>query len=129
MSDWIYSVVIITQVEKKGLANRLACALGQDVLPGNTFTVPICLIDSDVTTMLGCRTSANQDFIDLLTSAGSGALPSDIQWSDYGLTVEDVQLVLTNLIVDISSASNDKHFQEVLLTYDLQVNSKGSIRV
>lgn len=114
MSDWTLSIVMIVPAALQDTANRLSCALGHDVLPGNTFSVPLSSDGSDPATHYGCRTAAKQEFVDILTSAGAGDLP-DIEWADYGLTVEDVAPLLAALIVDVRPAGEASgHFDEVI---------------
>ncbi len=113
MTDWTLSIVMIVPAALQDTANRLSCALGHDVLPGNTFSVPLSSDGSEPATHYGCRTAAKQEFVNILTSAGQGDLP-DIEWADYGLTVEDVAPVLAALIVDVRPAGEASgHFDEV----------------
>lgn len=114
MSGWNLSIVMIVPAALQDTANRLSCALGHDVLPGNTFSVPLSADGSEPATHYGCRTAAKQEFVDILTSAGAGDLP-EIEWADFGLTVEDIAPVLEALIVDVRPAEQaGGHFDEVL---------------
>ena len=120
MSNWTLSIVMIVPTELRATANRLACALGHDVMPGNTFSAPLSSDGSEPATHYGCRTAAKQAFVDLLTAAGGGTLPDDIAWGDYGLTVEDIPPVLANLIADVRWAGQaDGHFGDVLAANNL----------
>lgn len=121
MSGWNLSIVMIVPAALQDAANRLSCALGHDVLPGNTFSVPLSSDGSEPATHYGCRTAARQEFVDILASAGQGDLP-EIEWADFGLTIEDIAPVLAVLIVDVRSASEVAgHFDEVLEASDLHL--------
>lgn len=122
MSSWNLSIVMIVPAALQDTANRLSCALGHDVLPGNTFSVPLSSDGSEPATHYGCRTAAQQSFADLLTAAGGGTLPDDIVWGDFGLRTEDVPPLLASLIADVRSAGQaDGHFGDVLAANNLAV--------
>lgn len=120
MSGWTLSIVMIVPAALQDAANRLSCALGHDVLPGNTFSVPLSEDGPEPATHYGCRTAAKQEFVDILTGAGAGDMP-DAEWADYGLTVEDIAPVLAALIVDVRPAEQASgHFDEVAEDSDLR---------
>lgn len=115
MTDWNLSIVLIVPAELQDKANRLSCALGHDVLPGNTFSVPLTDNGEDVT-HYGCRTTAKQEFVDILTAAGDGQLPTD-----FPVPIEDVQEVLAAQIVDIRDAGEmQTHFDDVIKLNNLK---------
>lgn len=115
MADWTLSIVIIVPAGLREKANRLACALGHDVLPGNTFSVPLSDNGEDVT-HYGCRTAAKQEFVDILTAASEGELPEDFEQP-----LEDVQEVISAMIFDVRPASDMiGHFDDVLAANGLQ---------
>lgn len=119
MTDWSYSLVMIVPASLQDAANRLACALGHDVLPGHTFSVPLSADGSEPATHFGCRTAAQQSFLDLLSGAAEGALP-DLPWADYGITEQDIADVLASLISDAQPASEMiGHFDAALAANDL----------
>lgn len=119
MSGWTLSIVMIIPAALQDTANRLSCALGHDVLPSNTFSVPLSAGGSEPATHYGCRTAAKQEFVDILTSAGQGDLP-DAEWADYGLTVEDIAPVLAALIVGVRPAGEASgHFDAVAAGHGL----------
>lgn len=125
MSGWTLSIVMIVPAHLQEVANWLSCALGHDVLPGNTFSVPLSADGSEPATHFGCRTAAKQEFVGILTSAGQGDLP-EIEWADFGLTIEDIATVLAGLIVDVRSASEVAgHFDEVLVANGLALVAPG----
>jgi hypothetical protein len=114
MSDFPFSVVLICAASVQAKANLLACALGHDVLPGSTYSVPLSSGEPSSVTHYGCRTGAQQTFVDILLGASTGTLP-DIPWEDFGLTVEDVWTVLAGLMFDIRGAEElTTHFDAVL---------------
>ncbi len=111
---WNLSIVIIVPSHLQDKANRLSCALGHDVLPGNTFSVPLSDNGEDVT-HYGCRTAAKQEFVDILQSASEGELPEDFEQP-----LEDVQEVMAAMIMDVRPSGNDaEHFDEVCATEGL----------
>lgn len=121
MSDWNLSVVIIVPAALKDKANRLSCALGHDTLPGGTFSVPLSSAGSSETTHYGCRTTAKQEFIDIMTNAGSGEFP-DIDLGDFDLSQQDITDILTGQILDVREASEmTSHFNDVLETHGLAI--------
>lgn len=120
MTDWTLSIVLINPAELQDKANRLSCALGHDVMPGNTFSVPLSDNGTDVT-HYGCRTSAKQEFIDIMTGAETGQLP-DVDWSEYNLTVHDIADILTQQILDVRDAGEmSGHFISVIDEYNLNL--------
>jgi hypothetical protein len=114
MSDWTLSIVMIVPIELQDIANRISCALGYDTMPGNTFSVPLFANGFDPATHYGCRTSAKQEFVDLVTNGDIGLFP-DIPWSDYNLTTDEVASVLSILIIDVRPSNEViNHFESVL---------------
>lgn len=114
MTEYIYSVVLLCPANKQAEANRLACAIGHDVMPGKTFSVPCSPTGEEPATHYGCHTVAMQSFVDLFTDAAGGTLP-DITWSDFDLTEQMVADLLPALVF---SARTDlfglSHFTSVL---------------
>lgn len=110
--DW--SVVLICPAALQEKSNLLACALGHDVLPGNTFSVPLSADGNAPATHYGCHTVAQLSFVQMFQAAGQGQLP-DIVWGDFGLTEADVWEVLGELIVSPrQDLSGREHFESVL---------------
>lgn len=58
MSGWALSIVMIVPANLKDVANRLSCALGHDVLSGNTFSMPLSSDGSEPATHFGYWTDA-----------------------------------------------------------------------
>ena len=120
MSPYIYSVVLLCPADRQADANRLACAIGHDVMPGNTFSVHLSANGEEPATHFGCHAVAMQSFVDLFMDAAQGMLP-DIPWGDFGLTEQAVLELVPTIIL---SAREDlfglDHFEAVLADHDLQ---------
>ena len=113
MSDWPYSVVLLIPAAVQAAANQVAEGLGHG--PSN-FSVPLSADGSEPATWFGCRTQAQQSFIDMLTAAGQGQLP-EIE----GMTPQEVGAVLVQLQADVSTSEDGyTHFQRVLTEKGLQ---------
>ena len=123
MNDWDLSIVIIVPADLQDKANRLSCALGHDVLPGNTFSVPLSSDGQDPVTHYGCRTSAKQEFVDILAAAGAGQLPPDFPLEEFGVTAQDIAEVLSAQILDVRDAS------EMIGHFDSVIAANGLMRV
>jgi hypothetical protein len=112
--NWTLSIVMLIPADLQDTGNKLACALGYDFLPGNTFSVPLSADGSEPVTHYGCRTAGKQEFVDMLTAAGQGELP-DVAWADFGLAVEDVAPVLAALAMDVRASDQmSGHFEAVI---------------
>lgn len=113
MSGFDWSVVLIIPVALRDKANLLACALGHDVLPGNTFAVPLSADGAEPASHFGCHTWAQASFVEMFQAAAQGSLP-DIDWSEFGLTLEDVESIVAVLIVSAETTSDGAvHFAAV----------------
>lgn len=118
--NWLYSVVLICPAANREQANLLACALGHDVLPGNTFVAPLSATGEAPATHFGCRATAQQTFVDLFVGASQGVLPA-IPWADYGLTEADVFALLPLLVFDARAASDATgHYDAVIAAHGWQ---------
>lgn len=121
MTDWNLSIVIIVPAALKDKADYLSCAIGHDDMPGNTFSVPLSADGSEPATHYGCRTTAKQEFIDIMTGAETGQLP-DVDWSEYNLTEQDITDILTQQILDVRDAGEmSVHFGDVMETHGLAI--------
>lgn len=121
MTDWTLSIVLIVPAAMRDKANRLSCALGHDVLPGNTFSVALSADGNEPATHYGCRTAAKQEFVDIMQAAGDGHLPPDLPIDEFGVTAQDVADVLAAQIIDVRDASAMiGHFDDVLAANELQ---------
>jgi hypothetical protein len=118
MSAFDYSVVILCPAALQADGNLLACALGHDTLPGSTFSVPVSTDGAEPVAYYGCRTDAQQSFVDVFGAAAQGALPP-IVWEDFGLTLERVAALLPVLIFDaVFVNERDGHFDRVIADQD-----------
>ena len=115
MSDWPYSVVLLIPAASQAAANQVAEGLGHGP---NNFSVPLSADGSEPATWFGCRTQAQQSFIDMLTAVGQGELPTI-----EGMTPQEVGAVLVQLQADVSTSEDGyTHFERAL-------SDKGLTRV
>ena len=113
MSDWPYSVVLLIPAASQAAANTLAQGLGHGP---NNFSVPLSTDGSEPAAWYGCRAQTQQSFIDMLTAAGNGELPTI-----EGMTPQEVGAVLVQLQADVSTSEDGyTHFGRVLTEKALQ---------
>ena len=113
MSDWPYSVVLLIPAATQSAGNQVAEGLGHGP---NNFSVALSSDGSEPATYYGCRTQAQESFIQLLTAAGEGTLP-EIE----GMTPQEVGTVLMQLQADVSTSEDGyTHFQRALSDRGLQ---------
>lgn len=72
MSAFDWSVVLIVPATLREKANLLACALGHDQMPGNTFAVPLSADGADPASHYGCHTWAQESFVQMFQAAAQG---------------------------------------------------------
>lgn len=97
------SIVLILPVSYQDDGNRLSCALGYDVMPGRTFSVPLSADGAAPATHYGCRTSGDQGFVDTVAGAEGGSLPDDLRLRPFGLNRTKVFALVGELIEDVRS--------------------------
>jgi hypothetical protein len=119
MSTYDYSLVLIIPAALQAEANALSCAMGQDVMPGHTFSVPLSADGQEPPTHFGCHAWSQPGFAAVLAAAQAGALPDDPagggEWSDYGLGLEAIAAVVSALIVSVrEDLTGAAHFAAVL---------------
>lgn len=103
---WIYSIVMIAPAATKDGANAIAEALGHGP---NNFSAMLSA-DGQTVTHYGCRTQAQQSFVDLLAGMGQGEFPP-IEGADPQV----IEAILGSLIIDIQDgADGASHFNSVL---------------
>jgi len=103
---WTYSIVMISPAATRDGANAIAEALGHGP---NNFSATLS-DDGQTITHYGCRTQAQQSFVDLLAGMGQGEFPP-IEGVDPKL----IETILTSLIIDIQDgADGATHFNQVL---------------
>lgn len=104
MSAFPFSVSLVVPASDQADANRLAAALGWDVLPGNTFSFALSSDGTAPATHFGCHAWAGPGFVSTIQNAQGGALP-EIDWSAYGLTAERVTALLSAMQSSIQTGS------------------------
>jgi hypothetical protein len=108
---WTYSIVMIAPAATKDGANAIAEALGHGP---NNFSATLSS-DGQTVTHYGCRTQAQQSFVDLLTGMGQGEFPSI-----EGANPRVIEAILASLIIDIQDgADGAAHFNAMLETNGL----------
>ena len=113
MNDWPYSVVLLIPAASQAAGNQIAAGIGHGP---NNFSVPLSADGSEPATWFGCRTQAQESFIQMLTAAGEGTLP-EIE----GMTPIEVGTVLVQLQADVSTSEDGyTHFERVLTEKGLQ---------
>lgn len=118
--SYTISLALAVPAALRDKANRLSCALGHDVLPGSTYSVPLSADGQEPATHYGCHAWVQPSFVAILAGATQGHLP-EVDWADYGITAEDVAAVVAGLI-----ASEP---QGELLDFDSWSASYGLARV
>jgi hypothetical protein len=108
MSDtlWTYSIVMIAPAATKDGANAIAEALGHGP---NNFSATLSN-DGKTITHYGCRTQAQQSFVELLAGMGQGEFPPI-----EGANPRVIEAILGSLIIDIQDgADGATHFNAML---------------
>ena len=90
MSGYDYSLALMVPDALREKGNLLACALGHDQLPGNTFSVEVSTSGGYPATHYACHSWVQSSFIELLAQVGQGELPAEIDWIEFGLTQPEV---------------------------------------
>jgi hypothetical protein len=116
------SAVLIIPASLQRNANLVAVAMGHDVAPGNTYSLPLSADGKDPATHYGTHTWATGQFVGIIGHvAGGGALPP-APWGAVGLTEQDVRDVVQALIMttreDVEQAS--AHWHATLAANGLQ---------
>ncbi|HEX2554262.1 MAG TPA: hypothetical protein VHL98_11200 [Microvirga sp.] len=99
MSAFRHRLALILRADLQEAGNKIACALGYDVWPGKTYSVPLSEDGQEPATAFGCSTAAQQAFVDALLAAHQGQWP-DAPWEALGLTADDLDAVTGSLIMD-----------------------------
>jgi len=103
---WTYSIVMIAPAATKDGANAIAEGLGHGP---NNFSAMLST-DGQSITHYGCRTQAQQSFVDLLAEMGRGDF-TEIKGADPRV----IEAILASLIIDIQDgADGAAHFNQVL---------------
>lgn len=123
MTDYTSSLVLIIPDSHKAMANRLMCALGQDVLPGNTFAVPLSADGTAPASHWGARGVMLPTFTDMMNDAKASGSPPGQAYSDFDLTIGNVKQVFDAMIIhDIPQGDMTglEHFNAALAESGLQ---------
>lgn len=117
----IYNISILVPAAHRDNANRFMCAIGKDVLPGQTFIAPSAAGKSGPATHYGCQGAETQEFIDLIQAAKTGTLPTGITWSDYDLTEGQARAACATMVIYVQNATEpDNYYEAVLAANGLQ---------
>lgn len=106
MNGWTYSVVLLIPAAHQAAGNQIGAGIGHG--PFN-FSVALSENGNEPATWYGCRSQAQQSFIDLLTAVGEGTLP-EIE----GMTPMEVGMALMQLQADIAIDDGYTHFERVI---------------
>lgn len=129
-TEFTSSLVLIIPNALKAEANRLMCALGQDVLPGNTFSVPLSASGEAPATHWGCRGVMLPSFSDMMETAKASGNPPGRAYAEFDLTIGQVKQVFEALIIsDIPQGEMTglEHFTTALAAAGLQRVVQDSI--
>jgi hypothetical protein len=111
------SCVLILPAPYQSAGNALAVAMGHDVPPGNTYSVPLSVNGLSPATHYGCHTWATDQFVAIIEAAQNDEFPTI-----PGVTVEQMAAVIDALIFsNLSYFSTPlEHFNHVLAVTGLQ---------
>lgn len=118
MSGFDISLALMVPNTLREQANLLACALGHDSLPGNTFSVGLSPDGTQPATHWVCHSWVQESFVATLAGAAKGNLPS-VAWEDFGLREADVWEVFAGLVASEPSAT-PLDFDAWVAAYDLK---------
>jgi hypothetical protein len=93
----MHSLTLIVPEHHRETANRLACALGMDTLPGSTYGVALSATGSAPATHYATHAWATDDFLTRVAGALSGA-PLGLDLAPFGITDADVAGILEDLV-------------------------------
>jgi len=102
------SGILILPADLQSAGNALAIAMGHDVEPAHTYSVPLSADGQEPATHYGCHAWVTEAFVAMLQSAAQGQMPE-------GLDPQLVATVLSGLISSIGSELTPReHFDGVL---------------
>lgn len=127
MSTFDTSLALVVPTALCEKANLLACALGHDTMPGNTFSVGLSPDGSEPATHWGCHSWVQQSFVATLAGAAQGQLPA-VDWGEFGLTEKDVWAVLAYM-VSSPPQSTPLDFDAWVNEYNLNIVRDTSIEI
>lgn len=91
-----FKIVMLIPAGHKAAADALAIALGHAAPGDESFTVPVP--DAEAPTHYVAHARVKEAFLQTIAAAGSGVLPP-VPWGDFGLSVADVQAVVSALVI------------------------------
>ena len=88
------STVLVIPAEHREAGNKFFCAIGQDALPGYTFSRKLSASGDDPATHYACHTMASADLLTTLTAIRNGTfgplVPDAVDWAEWETTETDV---------------------------------------
>ncbi|WP_170432990.1 hypothetical protein [Ruegeria arenilitoris] len=94
MTGYIYRVALIVPDAVVEAARRIAAAMGWGE---NCYAVPLASNPQGPATHWGLSTAARQSFLDLMQSAGSGAVPEGIDAIDLQAVMPVLQMAVASV--------------------------------
>lgn len=95
------SLVVAVPADLQHKANAVAVALGHDVPPGNTYSVPISPTGEAPATHFGCHTWATDEFVEAINAGKTGLSLPPAPWDLVGLTEADVYEVCAASVMSV----------------------------
>ena len=140
-----YSIVLIAPAALQDQANRVACALGHDTMPGRTYSIALSASGAEPVTHYGAHAWGQATFVATLYATGVFPPPaledlnlstsdvaaasaglSAIDWSAVGLTAQNVTDVTAELIASARIGGSPRaHWSDVVSANGLQEVSLG----
>lgn len=118
------SVVLILPDEHASTGNQVAVALGHDIAPGQTYSVPLSADGSEPYTHYGARAQASPGFVVMLDIATTGNVPpgTDQALADAALAMRTAYPdTVAALIYDVRNTEEvSDHWSDVLAANGLQ---------
>jgi hypothetical protein len=117
------SLVLTLPAAHRDSGNAIAVALGHDVAPGNTYSVPLSADGVEPATHYGCRTWASPGFVAAIEIARNGVVPDGTapQIAAMGLSIRAQHPeTLAALIADARETDAAyEHWSDVLAAHGL----------
>lgn len=119
------SMVLILPADQQATGNAVAVALGHDVAPGRTYSVPLSADGQEPATHYGARTWVTAGFALMVETAKSGVVPEGMsqQLADMATGVRtQYPDMIAALIADRRETDDPyPHWTDVLASHGLQV--------
>lgn len=125
------SMTLILPAEHRDAGNAIAIALGHDVEPGYTYSVPLSATGVEPATHYGCRAWVQRGFA-LLVAMAQGTQPPEGTAPDLIAMAQSVAAqwsdTIAALIADVRETSEPyQHWMDVLGAHGLAVVETGGI--